>query len=58
MPESPAKTAFDALSEQAAKIAYGEWDIKLIIYDGHVTGFDQLDAPKIKFRVQNQNKKT
>lgn len=58
MSESTAKTAFDALKEQAEKIAYGEWDIKLIIYDGNVTGFDQLDSPKIKFRTQTQNKKT
>lgn len=50
------KTAFDVIREKALQIGYGEWQVKLIIYNGEVMGFDQLDSPLIKFRV-SQNKR-
>ena len=52
MPEQ-LKTVFDAIKEQANSIKYGEWKIVLIIYDGRVTGFDQLESPVIKFRERS-----
>ncbi len=55
MPE-PVKTTFDAIAEQAQKIGYGEWNVRMIIYDGRVTGFDQLEAPVIKFRERGCGK--
>jgi hypothetical protein len=50
------KTAAEAIEEQAEKIGYGEWVVKLIIYDGRVTGFDQVEQPLIKFREQRMKK--
>lgn len=46
------KTAVEAMEEQAEKIGFGEWTVRLIIYDGRITGFDQVEQPLIKFREQ------
>lgn len=51
------KTAFDVLREQAGQIGFGEWVVKLIIYNGEVIGFDQEQAPLIKFRAGAGKKK-
>jgi len=55
MPEPTKRiTVFDAIRDQAQKIGFGEWKIKLIVYDGKVTGFDQTESPLIKFREQKE----
>jgi hypothetical protein len=51
------KTAFDVIQEQAQKIGFGEWPVNLIIYNGRVTGFDQIEQPKVKFRESQAIKK-
>lgn len=48
------KTAFDAMKLHAQQIGFGEWVIKLVIYNGKITGFDQVQAPLIKFREQKE----
>lgn len=49
-------TAFEVIKKKAADIGFGEITLKLIIYDGKVTGFDQLDPALIKFRARNAEK--
>ena len=44
------KTAFDAIKDQAQEIGFGEWKLKLIIHDGKITGFDEIEVPLMKFR--------
>ena len=51
---SEPKNVFDVLKEQSVKIGHGEWVIKLIIYDGELVGFDQVEAPVVKFRQRKE----
>lgn len=53
----PQKTALDVLDERARQIGFGEWHVCLIVYDGRITGFDQIETPKIKFRERQVEKK-
>lgn len=44
------------IKEKSKQILHGEWPIKLIIYDGEIVGFDEIDRPITKFRVQKLDK--
>lgn len=50
------KTALDVIREKSEQIGYGEWHIKLIIYNGEVMGFDQIESPLIKYRASHGKK--
>ncbi len=53
-PSTNNKTAFDTIKDQAQQIGFGEWKIKLIVHDGKVTGFDELEVPLMKFREKKE----
>lgn len=43
------------IKEKSKQILHGEWPIKLIIYEGEIVGFDEIDRPIIKYRVKREN---
>lgn len=53
MPKGRSKTeqTLQAIQEKCAQIKYGEWQIKLIIHNGEIVGFEQEHAPLIRFRA-------
>lgn len=55
----PNKTTFEALAEIAKDIGFGEWDVKLIIHEGRIVGFDHIPhkPPVQKFRETHFGKK-
>lgn len=46
----------NALKEIALKNPYCEVKLLLTIHDGEITGFDQLEPVKIKFRAKKNGK--
>ena len=38
--------------KKCKQIGHGEWPIKLLIHDGDLVGFDEMDRPVIKFRAK------
>jgi len=43
-------TVFDKISNTAAKVGHGRWKVELLIYDGKVVGFDEIEKPLENFR--------
>jgi len=56
MPECNQKSVYDVLNQKAQDIGYGDWSVKLVIFEGKIIGFDQIDAPVIKFRESKGKK--
>ena len=47
---------FEVIKKKATQINWGEWELKLIINDGEIIGFDQTKEPVIKFRIPKLDK--
>lgn len=41
----------EIVKKKSKQIEYGEWEIKLVIFDGEIIGLDQLKEPIIKVRL-------
>ena len=52
MDKSKTEQTLAIIKKKCAQIDHGEWPIKLIVYDGDIVGFDELDRPVIKFRAK------
>lgn len=55
MPEEREPQAWKILKEECEKGGYGEWEVRLIVYRGRLTGYDELKPFFKKFREQKKN---
>ena len=53
---SKTEQTLTALKKKCEQITHGEWPVKLIIYDGDIVGFEEIDRPIIKFRAKKVDK--
>lgn len=48
---------FAVIREKCKQIRHGEWEVKLVVYDGEIVGFEQTKQPFIKFRATDLDRK-
>jgi hypothetical protein len=45
----------EVLKKKCKQVGYGELEVRLIIYQDEIIGFDQLKEPIIKFRIPKKD---
>ena len=55
IPAKPDATTIDVLKDNAEVLGYCDgWKVALIIHDGKIVGFNELEKPLMKFREKTK----